>query len=105
MGGPGRGEADAGGTAMTIPPRTTTTIARGAAAMVRLTRPPTGTASGPDIARRTGMAGPGRTGRLAATADRTATAARTITAIRPATLTRAVTATSPSTGIRTDTGS
>src|SRR5260221_2235258 len=105
MAGTARGEADGGGPAMTIPPRTTTTITKGAAAMVRLTRPPTGTASGPDIARRTGMAGPARTGRLAATADRTATAARTVTAIRLTTLTRAGTATSPTTGIRTDTRS
>src|SRR5258706_1573664 len=105
MGGTCRGAVDAGRTAMTIPPRMTTAITRGAAAMVRLTRPPTGTASGPDIARRTGLAGPASTGRLAAMANRTAMAARTITAIRPATLTRAGTATSPSTGTRTDTGS
>src|SRR6266851_599223 len=76
MGGTCRGAADAGRTAMTIPPRTTTTITRGAAAMVRLTRPRTGTASGPDIARRTGMAGPARPGRLAATARKAATAVR-----------------------------
>src|SRR5260221_10650014 len=102
MGGTCRGVADGGRTAMTIPPRTTTTITKGAAAMVRLTRPPTGTASGPDIARRTGMAGPARTGRLAATADRTATAARTVTAIRLATPTPPGTATSPRTGLRND---
>src|SRR5216683_5480475 len=105
MGGTCRGAVDAGRTAMTIPLRTTTVITKGAAAMVRLIRPRTGTASGPDITPTTAMAGPARTGRAAATADRTATAARTITAIRPATLTRAGTATSPSTGTRTDTGS
>src|SRR5258708_38236330 len=103
MGGPGRGEADAGGTAMTIPPRTTTTITRGAAAMVRLTRRPTGTASGPDIARRTGMAGPARTGRLAATAGRTPLAGPKITAGKASTPTPAGPATRPGKGDRTAT--
>src|SRR6266851_2887299 len=102
MGGTCRGAADAGRTAMTIPPRTTTTVTRGAAAMVRLTRPRTGTASGPAIARRTGMAGPARTGRLAGTADRTARAARTIAAPRPAMANKAATALKAATAGRAD---